>query len=102
MRIIKPSRIFDFAARHPRAASSLEHWLHLTKAAKWRHLRDVRSTFPAADPARVGSGKTVVIFNIAGNQYRLITAVHFNLGKVFVLRFLTHKEYDQQGWKEQL
>lgn len=43
-----------------------------------------------------------MIFNIGGNKYRLITAIHYNTRKVFVLRFLTHVEYDSQGWKEDL
>jgi hypothetical protein len=50
----------------------------------------------------VSSGRTVVIFNIGGNKYRLITAIHYNTRKVFVLRFLTHAEYDLQSWKEGL
>jgi mRNA interferase HigB len=51
---------------------------------------------------RVRSDNPVVVFNIAHNRYRLITAVHFNREKVFVLRFLTHKEYDRDQWKDDL
>lgn len=50
----------------------------------------------------VRSGRSVTIFNIAGNAYRLITAIHYNSGKVFVLRFMTHAEYDRQTWKDDL
>jgi mRNA interferase HigB len=42
------------------------------------------------------------VFNICGNKYRLICAMHFNTGKVFLLRFLTHAEYDKDQWKDQL
>lgn len=73
-----------------------------TKAANWSGITDLRQTFPSADPVRVASGRTVVVFNIARNRYRLITAIHYNLRKVFVLRFLTHAEYDRQTWKEAL
>lgn len=41
-----------------------------------------------------------VVFNIGGNKYRLITAVHFNRGKVYVRAVLTHAEYDSGKWKE--
>lgn len=68
----------------------------------WFHFPDVRRTFPSADLVTVSSGRTIVIFNIGGNKYRLITAIHYNTRKVFVLRFLTHVEYDSQGWKEDL
>lgn len=40
--------------------------------------------------------------NIKGNRYRLIVAIHYNTQMVYVLRFLTHAEYDKGAWKEQL
>ena len=73
-----------------------------TRAAHWASIVDLRQTFPSADPVRVASGRTVVVFNIAGNQYRLITAIHYNMRKVFVLRFLTHAQYDKETWKDEL
>jgi mRNA interferase HigB len=62
----------------------------------------LRQTFPGADPVRVTSGRTVVVFNIAGNQYRLLTAIHDNMRKIFVLRFLTHAEYTRETSKDEL
>jgi len=77
-------------------------WYKVTKAAKWRNLGDTRSTFGHADIVRVGSGRTVVAYNIGGNKYRLITAIHFDRETVYVLRVLTHKEYTRGKWKEEL
>ena len=57
---------------------------------------------PSADPVRVTSGRTVVVFNIAGDRYRLLTAIHYNMRKVFILRFLTHAEYTRETWKDEL
>ena len=51
---------------------------------------------------RVASGRKAVIFNINGNRFRLITAIHYNTRKVFVMLFFTHAEYDSQSWKDQL
>lgn len=99
MRITKPTRIREYWRQHPQARLSLEQWLMRTKAADWSSIADLRQTFPSADPVRVASDRTVVVFNIAGNQYRLITAIHYNMRKVFVLRFLTHAEYDRETWK---
>ncbi len=78
---------------HNKAKSSLERWQTITKYATWKHFNDVRQTFSTADTVTVASGRTTVAFNIGGNHYRLITAIHYNLGKVFVLRVLTHAEY---------
>ena len=80
----------------------MEQWLVRTRAAAWASLADLRQTFPSADPVRVASGRTVVVFNIARNRYRLIVAIHYNMRKVFVLRFLPHAEYDRDTWKDAL
>ena len=99
MRIIKPARIREFATQYPLAAAALERWLDSAKDARWSSLMDVRKVFRAADQVRVASGRTVVVFNIKGNDFRLITAIHYNHGKVFVLLFLTHAEYSKDAWK---
>lgn len=48
------------------------------------------------------SGRTVVVFDIAGNRFRMIAAIHFNTAVVFALRFMTHAEYDKNKWKDEL
>jgi mRNA interferase HigB len=66
-------------------------------------LQDVRATtFPDADAVRVASGRTVVLFNIAGSKLRLIAAIHYNRRLVFALTALTHAQYRQGRWKESL
>ncbi len=50
----------------------------------------------------VASRRSVVVFNVTHNRYRLIAAVHFNMQIVYTLMILTHKEYDRNAWKEQL
>ena len=62
----------------------------------------VRRDFPTADGVPVKSGRVATVFNIRGNRYRLITAVHYNRGLVYVMRFYTHAEYDRGRWKDTL
>ncbi len=100
MRVIKPATIREFCRRHRAACRSLEEWLVKTQAARWRNLDDTRKTFPHADTAKVASGATVSIFNIKGNAYRLITAIHYNTGIVFIRDFMTHAEYSCEQWKD--
>lgn len=102
MRIIKPSTVRRFAEATKDASTALDRWLDLAEAGEWNNLVDVRRSFRSADEVKVASGRTVVVFNIGGNKYRLITAIHYNLQKVFVLRFLSRSEYDQGKWKAQL
>jgi mRNA interferase HigB len=84
------------------AEASLRLWVNQAKAASWENFADVRRTISSADQLAVASGRTVVVFNIAHNRYRLITAIHYNRGIVYTLRLLTHKEYDRNAWKKQL
>lgn len=102
MRIIAERWLRDAAEAHPKAAGYLAHWQAVVKSADWRSLADVRQHYPSADGVRVASGKTVVVFNVCGNTYRLITAIHYNTQSVFMLRFLTHADYDKERWKDEL
>jgi len=102
VRIIKRSTLAAFAVRHPQAAPGLEVWRHIMRIEEFKHFADLRRCFRSADQVRVASGKIVVVFNIGGNSYRLICALHYNTGKVFLLRLLTHAEYDKDRWKNEL
>lgn len=44
----------------------------------------------------------MIVFNVCGNTYRLIVAMHFNSQMVYPLRFLAHAEYDRDDWKDEL
>ena len=64
----------------------------------FRDFVELRRVLPSADLVTVASGRAVIIFNIK-DRYRLITAIHFNRKIVFVLRLMTHSEYDKELWK---
>jgi mRNA interferase HigB len=102
VRIIAERWLKDAAEAFPKAASYLAHWQAVVKAAHWNSLPDVRRQYPSADAVRVASGGTVVVFNVCGNDFRLITAIHYNSQRVFTLRFLTHAEYSKAKWKAEL
>jgi mRNA interferase HigB len=102
LRIIKPSRVREYAGKYPQAASSLMAWLKIARGARWESIQDARRTLPTADGVKVISGRTVTIFNICGGRYRLVTAIHYNHQMIYVLRFMTHAEYDKQKWKAEL
>jgi len=71
------------------------NWYRITRRATWRSLTDVRVDFAHAD---VVGRRTV--FNIHGNDYRLICRVNYRTGKVFVLYILSHADYDKGVWKQ--
>ena len=95
MIIITEQRLIEYTKQHPEAASSLLRWGALVRAAKWRNLVETRRTLPHADP--VGQ---CTIFNIKGNDYRLITRIDYGLQAATLKNFLTHREYNRDAWKK--
>lgn len=104
MRIITWRALRQFGEKWPAANGPLRDWYKLTLRANWRNFADVRATFGQTDQAKVASGQTVCVFDIGGNKFRLIALISYAKGKVYVLRVMTHKEYDRgnQQWKRDL
>jgi len=100
--VIARKMLQKFGQKHPDAREPLMRWYKAVEDAEWANLSEMRAVFPHADQVRVASGRPVAVFNIGGNKYRLIAAIHYNRQIVFVMRLYTHKEYDGIKWKEQL
>jgi len=90
----------DFLQQNPAAAKPLQKWYTLFLEGKWKSLQEVRQVFRHADMVPAASGKTLTIFNIGGNKYRLIGEIHFGRQHVHVLRVLKHDEYTKGFWKK--
>ena len=97
MHIISQKSLRAFWKEHPPAKSPLQAWFTRTKKAKWDSFMDVKADFGSAD--QVGR---LTVFDIGGNNYRLIAHIHFDRGKVYVRHVLTHNEYDKNAWKRDL
>src|SRR5215212_8837695 len=102
MWIITRKRLRDYAARYADAAVPLAAWTRIVQAARWQNLDELRLTYPHADNVRVYSGREATVFNIKGNHYRLITAIHYDRQRVYIMRFMAHAEYNKNRWKETL
>ncbi len=94
MHVISRKKLVEFWKKHPAAEGPLKAWNARTRHANWKKFADVREDYPTAD--QVGR---FVVFNIGGNNYRLIAVIHYNRGKVYIRHILTHGEYDDDDWK---
>ena len=92
--VISAKTIKRFATLHADAAAELLRWNKIAREAVWRDLYEVRLHFPDADQYR-----SLLIFNIRHNYYRLIVKVDYRAKLLMVKEFLTHKEYSRGGWK---
>lgn len=95
MHVISQTRLKQFWRNHPTAEASLRYWYKLTTQHRWQSFSDVCQTFPRADKV-----KNFVVFDIGGNNFRLITYIDFKQSKVFIRNVLTHAEYDKENWKK--
>ena len=91
MRIITFLRIKEFVEKHSDADIALRDWYKKTQNAEWKSFTDVKETFNSAD--YVGNNRFV--FNIKGNNYRLVAIIIFASQKVYIRFIGTHKDYDK-------
>jgi mRNA interferase HigB len=100
MRVISKARLRQFWEQpgHGDAEGPLRAWYtHVnSKTISWQSWGDVKADFASA--SIVGNCS---VFNIGGNKYRLVTRNLYPSQKVFVLKVMTHQEYDEDKWKEE-
>jgi mRNA interferase HigB len=91
MRVLSKSTLREFWTRHPRAEQPLTAWYDVTKKATWQHSADLKQTFATA--SIITSER--VVFNIHGNDYRLVAHIDYEFKLVFIRFIGTHREYDK-------
>lgn len=101
-RVISVKRLREFWHQHPDAEIPLKTWRRVALKATWRSLQDVRADYPHADAVKVASGRTVTVFNMGGNKFRLIVDILYAVEVIYVCTVLTHAEYSKGRWKDQL
>lgn len=92
MHLITNKRLQEFSVKHPQAHTSLQEWRRIVEARQFANFAELKATFNATD--RVGA---YYVFDVGGNKYRIIAAVHFNTQRIYIRAVMTHKEYE--SWK---
>jgi mRNA interferase HigB len=99
MRLIGQDVLTKAIRRHSDARSWLQAWTATVQDAIWQNIDDLRDDYPSADGVKLKTGVVVTIFNVKGNEYRLLTNANYKAQIMIVLEFLTHAEYDKDRWK---
>lgn len=90
MRIVALSTLKTFWLRHPDAETPLRSWYALASRALWKTPTDIKAAYRNAS----FTANNRVVFNIKGNDYRLVVAVRYDRGLMFVRFISTHRQYD--------
>ena len=91
MRIIARKKLRDFWNQYPDAQASLQAWYADVKQAQWQTTTAIKAVYRNASIL----GNRRVVFNIKGNKYRLVVAVQYEFGIVYIRFVGTHTEYDK-------
>ena len=94
MHVIIKKRIIEAKRKYLHCASALDGWYRVIDRNSFLSFADLKKTFNCVD--KVGK---LYVFDIGGNKLRLIASIHFNRQKLYIRYILTHKEYDENGWR---
>ena len=71
----------------------MRNWYQVVGGSSFGSFNDIRKTFPSADWVQ-----GLVVFNVGGNNYRLVAAVHFSTQRVYIRHVLSHADYSKRGF----
>lgn len=91
MRVISKKRLIEYWAKHPDTEQPIKAWYDEAVAANWQTPQDIKNQYRSA--SIVGDNR--VVFNIRGNGHRLIVAVAYRFGAIYIKFVGTHAEYDK-------
>jgi mRNA interferase HigB len=91
MVIISKAVIREFSTIHHDAEIPLDNWYELCSNADWKNFNEMKLSFNSVDAV----GNDRYVFNIKGNNYRLIALIIFKVRTIFILFIGTHREYDK-------
>lgn len=91
MRVVAKKALREFWEKYPDAEQPLKAWFRFASSASWETPAQIKAQFGKASLLR----RSRVVFNIAGNKYRLVVFVRYDLQKIYVRFIGTHQQYDQ-------
>jgi mRNA interferase HigB len=91
VRIFTEQRLKEYAERHPESKVALQEWVFTVKKSDWTCFADIKRSYNSVDFV----GNQRYVFNIKGNNYRLVAVIKFTIGFVYVRFIGTHGEYDR-------
>lgn len=90
MKIISVKILKDFWQQYPDSEQHLRAWVDEVRHANWQQPNDIKEKYRNASVLK----NRRVVFNIKGNHYRLIVAIAYQFGAVYVKFIGTHQQYD--------
>lgn len=94
MHVISYRKLREYGEKHADCRDALDNWDKVASKQIWGNLVEIQGVFPKAEA--VGN---FTVFNIKGNNYRLIVSIDYEKQLIYIKYVLTHAEYDKEQWK---
>jgi mRNA interferase HigB len=91
LRVIAKKVLREFWTKHPDCEQQLKSWYHEAEKCEWKNTNEIKEEYPSASIL----GDNRVVFNIKGNNYRLIVKINFQYQMMWIRFIGTHKDYDR-------
>jgi len=91
MRVVSKKKLVEYYIKHADSKTALEEWYKKVSKSEWSNLNELKQQFLSAD--YVGNNR--VVFNIKGNDYRLITIVIYESQKIYVRWIGKQDQYEK-------
>lgn len=91
MRVIAKRTLRNFWEKHADSEHQLKAWYNEAEQADWKSPNDIKQDYPSASILEDNR----MVFNIKGNNYRLIVRINYKYGVVWIRFIGTHAEYDK-------
>ena len=91
MRIFTEQVANEYAEKHPKSKVALQDWVQKVKKSEWSCFVSIKKAFNIVD----NIGKQRYVFNIKGDDFRLVAVIKFTIRFVYIRFIGTHEEYDR-------
>lgn len=91
MKIISFKQLREFYEKDPKSEPAIKEWYKKAEKAHWNNFSDIKKTFNSVDSV----GNMRCVFNVKGNEYRIVAKVFFTIKSIYIRFIGTHKEYDK-------
>ena len=96
MRIFTERALKEFSEKYPSSKTALQVWSKVVKKSEWHSFADIKKTFNSVDSI----GNQRYVFNLKGNEFRLVAVIKFTIGFIYIRFIGTHNEYTKIDCKE--
>lgn len=93
MRIFTEQALKEYIRQHPETRTALQEWTYVVRHSEWKSFADIKRCFNSVDAV----GNQRYVFNLMGNNHRIVVIIKFTIHFVYIRFIGTHQEYEKMN-----